>query len=279
MKYGLVTIVGLALTAFAYKKVGNKYKKFYVFSLVMGLISLVMTLKIFPFEKLPSILKMLQFSFRMLEFSSFFFAIVVGINLSIVIKDFKMKDVIVLTIIVGLLLIPMIIQNIPYTDKVREENSLWPAVRVNEKTGRVHAGCASFEYLPSRAFEHLDYIKTREDKTYILNGKANITYQEKNGTNMFLTIEEAENNTILELPYIYYSGYEVIMKTNSEKIKLPVTESENGFIQVKLENGMQRADITVKYRGTGIMKASRVISILGFSILILYVCWRKKQNI
>ena len=101
-----------------------------------------MSLRIFPFEKMPSILKMIQFTFRLLEFSSFFFAVITGINYSLVIKDFKLRDVLVLRNNFGyLLLIVPLFFKFNY-DKQWTEESLWPAVGVNENTGRVHAGCA-----------------------------------------------------------------------------------------------------------------------------------------
>lgn len=276
---GFVTIIGLVLNVFAYKKIDKRYKKFYLFSLTMGISSIIMSLKIFPFEKLPAIFKMLQFSFRMLEFSSFFFAIIVGINFGIVIKDFKMKDVVVLTGIIALLLVPMIIRNIPYKEKIREESSLWTAVRVTEKTGRVHAGCASFEYLPSKAFEHLDYIKKRENNVSILEGTAEITKQEKYGINMSFEITNVEANTRLELPYIYYSGYEVILKTREEEKKISTYESENGFVQITLDDGVEEGKIIIDYSGTMIMKISMVISIIGFSTMILYGFWKRDRTL
>ena len=161
---GLVSIIGLVFTIFVYKKLDKNIKKIYWFSLIGGILCVIFSLRFFPFEKLPSILKMLQFTFRLLEFSTFFFAFVVAINFSLLIKNFKMTDVLVLSAITILLIVPLAKKNISYEKQWKEED-LWPAVSVNEQTGRVHAGCASFEYLPSKAFEHLDYIKQRESKT------------------------------------------------------------------------------------------------------------------
>ena len=163
---GLISIIGLVLTILAHKKVDKSIRKLYWFSLSAGVICVIMSLRIFPFEKMPSILKMLQFTFRLLEFSSFFFAVISGINYSLVIKDFKLRDVLVLGIISYLLIVPLFFK-FNY-DKQWTEEKLWPAVGVNENTGRVHAGCATFEYLPSKAFEHLDYIKTRKNRVYVL---------------------------------------------------------------------------------------------------------------
>lgn len=272
---GFVTIVGLILTVFAYKKIDKTYRKFYVFSLVVGGISVIMTLRWFPFERLPAILKMLQFSFRMLEFSSFFLAIVASINFGVLIQNFKGKDVTVLTTIILLLLVPTVLRNIPFEEKVREESTLWPAIRVTENTKRVHAGCASFEYLPSKAFQHLDYIKTREDDAIVLKGNAQISYQEKNGNKMQFKIANVEKGTIIELPYIYYLGYEVNLKTDTLEKKIEISESSNGFIQISFQEEITEAEVSIFYSGTIVMKISMIISILGFSGMVLYACNRK----
>lgn len=203
---GLVSIIGLVLTILTHKKVDKNIRKLYWFSLVTGILCVIMSLRIFPFEKMPSILKMIQFTFRLLEFSSFFFAVITGINYRLVIKDFKLRDVLVLGIISYLLIVPLFFK-FNY-DKQWTEESLWPAVGVNENTGRVHAGCASFEYLPSKAFEHLDYIKTRENRVYVLdiiqeNNKAIIIEnEEKNGTKLSFNvrkIDDEEVNTLNNL--------------------------------------------------------------------------------
>ena len=275
---GFITIIGLVFTVFACKKVDEKYKKFYLFSLVVGIVSLIMSLKIFPFEKLPAVLKMLQFSYRMLEFSSFFLAFVVSVNYEKMIKNFKMKDVITLVIIIGLLLVPMMIRNVSYKEDIMDENSLWPAVRVTESTKRVHAGCASFEYLPSKAFENLSYIKTREDKVYVLEGKAEIASQEKNGTNMNFDIVNGKIGTKLELPYIYYSGYKVILKVGDNEKVLATDESENGFVEICLQEDISKGKIIVSYQGTAVMKVSMIISILSFSGMIIYYCFDKRKR-
>ena len=204
---GLVSIIGLVLTILAHKKIDKNIRKLYLFSLVTGVVCIIMSLRIFPFEKLPAILKMLQFTFRLLEFSSFFFAVIAGINYSLVIKDFKLRDVLVLGIVSYLLIVPLY-NNVSF-DKQWSEEKLWPAVEINENTGRVHAGCATFEYLPSKVFENLDYIKTRENRVYVLSEDGTYTSpdtlmedskaitienEEKNGTDLSFSIRKIEEN-------------------------------------------------------------------------------------
>ena len=256
---GFVTLVGLLLTFIAYKKIDKSYKMIYWFSLITGVMCIIISLKIFPFEKLPEILKMIQFTFRLLEFSSFFFVFVAAVNYSVVIKDFQMKDVVVLTTICVLLFIPFV-RRIDFKKDWKEEQ-LWPSVEVSNYTGRVHAGCATFEYLPSKAFNNLDYIKNRENAIYILEGYANIENERKLGSQMEFDISEIQENTKLELPYIYYLGYEVTFENANEKEKIDVSESENGFVQINMQS-KDAGKITVRYTGTILMKISYLISFL-----------------
>ena len=88
---GWLSVILLVFTPVVIRLLKKKYKntdfyRFYMFSLIMGCICIIMTLKIFPFEHLPSILKMLQFPFRLLEFSSFFLVFVVSVNLATLIR-------------------------------------------------------------------------------------------------------------------------------------------------------------------------------------------------
>lgn len=256
----LVILVGIVLTILAFKKIDKENRKIYWFSLISGIICVIMSMRFFPFEKLPAILRMLQFSFRLLEFSTFFFAFVVSINYSVIIKNFKMIDTLVLCIVTFLLLCPLR-KNINF-NKVWSEEKLWPAVEVNENTGRVHAGCATFEYLPSKAYENLDYIKQRENRTYILSGNVTIEKEEKNGTNMLIVVSNIENDTSIELPYIYYLGYNVELQDEAGNLqKIDTYESDNGFIAINLPEG-EYGTITVQYTGTILMKISYVVSIL-----------------
>ena len=275
---GFVTLIGLLLTFIAFKKIEKENKMIYLFSLISGIMCIIISLKIFPFEKFPYILKMIQFTFRLLEFSSFFFAFIAAVNYSYVIKDFQMKDIIVLSTISILLFIPFT-RRIDFQKDWSEED-IWPSVSVNDYTGRVHGGCATFEYLPSKAYNNLEYIKHRENTIYILDGHVNIENEQKNGSEMEFYVSEVRENAKLELPYIYYLGYDVTLKTDNKTEKIDIEESENGFLQINLNN-VDKGVIVVKYKGTAIMKAAYLISFITFLIIIIvnmFVIIRKKVN-
>ena len=244
-----------------------------------------MSLKIFPFEYLPPFLKMLQFSFRMLEFSSFFLAFTVSVNFVILITGFNKKkkgkqneedlkehkyrvNYMDITIVLAVLMLLSLtfVGHLQYKENI-DLTMLQEGVRVTKNTGRVHAGCASFEYLPCKAFENRSYIEDRTDDVIVLEGNAEITDKQKRGTNLNCKIENAEDGTIVELPYIYYLGYNVVIEENKKAATLQTFETENGFVGVKLpqtQNGM----LSVKYEGTTAMKISRILSIIGAVALL-----------
>lgn len=269
---GFLSLIGLALTPIAIKKMRKNKKqmaflyKTYIFMLIAGIISVIMTLKIFPFEHLPSILKMLQFSFRMLEFSSFFFGVVVAINLGMAIRDFSIKDVGVLGVVL-MILTSFFSTHLRYLEEF-DENVLWPAVPLTAETGRVHAGMASMEYLPSKAFQNRSYIEERDQSVKVLQGSAQIENEQKENTNLNFEIQYVVEESLLELPYIYYPGYQVILqKEDGSKVELKTLETENGFVGVEIPV-LEKATVQVQYTGTWIMKVSAIISFIGLCVLV-----------
>lgn len=258
---GLLSVIGLVLTPIAYKKIPEEYKKTYMFFLITGIVLIGMTLKIFPFEKLPQALTMLQFTFRLFTFTSFFFAFVVATNFAILIKNFKTLDIVVPLTISILLLVPYK-SKLDFNLKDNEER-LINGVRITENTGRVHAGMASMEYLPTKAFKNLKYIANRKDEVIVLdNNEAVISDYTKQASNMNCKISNINKETTIELPYIYYLGYRVY--ADGQEIKY--TESDNGFIQINIAKDSQ---IKVKYLGTNEMLISYAISIISFATIIV----------
>lgn len=134
--------------------------------------------------------------------------------------------------------------------------------------GRVHAGLASFEYLPCKAFENRSYIETRNQNVIVLEGNAKIESEKKQNTNLSCELIDVTEKTKIELPYIYYLGYKVTLNANGEKVNLKTYETKNGFIGVVLPT-MERGSLQVSYEGTTIMKISSIISIIALCILII----------
>ena len=270
---GIVTIVGVFLTPLSIKKIDKSYKKEYILFLILGIFSTLMTLRIIPINIIGNFASMIQFAWRFLEFSAFFFSIIAAINLVTCIVNFKILDVLVIIAIIILSLFTLI-KHLEYEQPISEKQLL-ESVPVTENTGRVHAGCASFEYLPQKAFKNLDYIKTRKNEIYTLFGKTKIEDYEKNDIKLKCTIE-AEENVKLELPYIYYPGYAVTLQTETQKYNIETYETENGFVGIDISEGT-KGELEVIYTGTKLMLIAKIISIISIIVLVMKQFDRQKS--
>lgn len=304
---GIVTFMGLLLTPIAIMKFEKQerekdFTKIYGLFGILGIVLTIMTLKIFPFEKLPGTFTMIQFTFRLFEFTSFFFAIISAVNFWILIKNFNIKDVIIISLI-ACLLTTIYGKKISYEKKYDEKDFIEPR-RVTKDVGRINAGMASFEYLPSKAFNCLKtYIADREDVPIILNNSDNqttISDYEKNGSNMKMKILKASpelaNGTdkVYEVSEELTNEEDTISEANQDdesskanttsediEIELPYiyylgyrvkidgkevkyTESEHGFVQINIDKELnEEAEITVKYLGTNEMIIAFVVSLVS----------------
>ena len=245
-------LLGIILTINIVKKKKIQDLQSYFFFLITGIICVILTMDFIPFEKFPSFMKMMQFSFRLLEFSSFFLSVIAAINIGLFFKEFTFAKMLIIVLVIMDLIIP-INKNIDYQNEYISENDLIQGVRVTSSTGRVHAGCASFEYLPSKAFNNRKYIEDREDVPIAYNNQT-ISNYEKNGLTMKFDMEGTGE---VELPYIYYIGY--CVRVNGVKVK--TKESDNGFIKINVTE--EKSSVTVDYEGSTLMKISLIISIIS----------------
>lgn len=269
---GLHIIIMLPLSVFTVKKTINVIsKKNYILFLCLGILCTLMATKIFPWSLFGETFSILQFPWRLLVFSNFFFAIICAINISIIIKNFKMIDLLFFSFI-------SIICTIHLTDFLRINTEITDIENitigvVGEDTNSTIIGMGKGEYLPENSNNNRNYIINREDTTQILNGLANITNENKKGQVLTCNIEVLENNTIIEFPYIYYPGYTVTLNGN----KVESFESENGFLAITLTKTDETL-ISVEYTGTTIMKLSKLLSIVFIGLFILYIFFENKEK-
>lgn len=300
---GLAFVIGipmLLLTILSIPVVfvlNKEYKKTYIIFMIFSMLSLIMCTKLFPWKYVPEILCKIQFPWRMLGFFTFFASLLGGINLEFIIKKFLKKEIlqnilafilIVIMVVFGIQSINQFIQaNKKTSEEVYEELFNEEAnytkdrnfdeiyeTRVlysidNKKTGKVNINS---DYLTYKAALLKDtYVKEREDKIYILSGNATIYDEQKNKTTLTAKMENIEEGTILELPYIYYPGYEIIIENNvGDIVNLKTEESENGFLSTKLVD-IEEGTINVKYVGTLVTKISYVISGISIILFIIYI--------
>ncbi len=263
---GIHIIIMLCFSIMSLKTLKEDAKKQYIFFLIAGIISVIMSTKLWPWKFMPSIFCFIQFPWRMLFIADFFLSIVCSINMYVVFKKFNFKDIIVITIIC-ILYVCAFYSNIPRSHEVVNIQN-WNLGIVSGRENEVVAGMGKGEYLPKKAFENTFYIATREQSAYVLKGKAIIDKEEKNGNYYTADIRTAER-TILELPYIYYPGY----KVTADGVLLYNFETPNGFLGVEIPE-KENVELVAEYTGTTVMNITKIISVLGIILFSIYV-WKK----
>ncbi len=260
--FGLVIIFSLVLTPFCIKR--QKNDENYILFLILGLISLIMCTKAFPWTVMPNILTIIQFAWRQEGFFIFFISYVCAVNIvsiSEMLRD--RKNIIAISVILCAFLCSFF-----GTYRYIEKNGFESDKRFEKKlVESEYFGPYNInrEYLPINALNNIKYIEARENRVYLLDGNCTIENEEKDKLNMKFDVKNVQNAK-LELPYIFYHGYTI--KINDKKLK--EYESDNGFLCIDLN---EEGTITVEYTGTPIDKLGYVISgttlisIVGYNIV------------
>ncbi|MGN1327472.1 MAG: hypothetical protein ACI4VQ_05320 [Clostridia bacterium] len=282
-KLGITFTVLSLLGIFTFKKMKKEYKETYLTFLLIALISLFMTTKYFPWIFMPNIVSTLQFSWRMLEFAEFAMAILLAFNLytliEIICKD-KKEYFDGILLLCSIVLIICTMQKINYnykydTNKNFTDEEYEQYVQARET---LDYRAINREYLPTKALQNEQYFQERQKNVNVLSGEAKIKNENRENLSFTFTIEAAEADTVLVLPYLYYPGYEVILKQNNTEVKLETFESNYGFIAVELSNNLENAEISVKYKGTALEKISYIISAIAIIIFIGYIISNNKST-
>lgn len=278
---GIPIIFAILLTILTYRKIDNKYKEFYLICIIFSLISLFMTSRFFPWKVMPGFICKLQYPWRMLGFMVFFISFVCGMNLHVFIKEFLKKDIlriVFVTIFIALSIISSLnIMSQFFAKDINRDTEYETEILENRKISHMRI---NRDYMPTKAILlQRSYVIIREDKTYILEGKANIINENKENLTDIIKIENVKKDTILEFPYFYYIGYEVIVETNDNVYKIIPTESKNGYLSCVIENDIDNAIVTVKYVGTVITKISYIVSLIGLILFIVYIIYEKKKEV
>jgi hypothetical protein len=263
----------IIMLAFSFMTVGiikPEFRKDYIFFLVAGLIAMLMATKIFPWKIMPNFMYIIQFPWRCMEYASFFLSVVSAINMGAVIKKYSFKDAVIL-IAISTIYVIALHGFVKYAESVGNIED-FELGHVSGMNNECIAGMGKAEYLPEKAYENRFYIATREDKIYVTEGKAIVEKEEKDGLKMSARVQTLDETAVIELPYIYYPGYEV----REDGITVNTFETENGFLGCKVQAN-DEVTIEVSYVGTENMKTSLVISILGLILLIIYI-WRMERE-
>ena len=148
----------------------------------------------------------------------------------------------------------------------------------NKENPQINYFSINRDNMPEKALrEQLGYLQTRGDNTVIVSGNANIVNENKEALHMEIEIENAEKDTQLELPYLFYPGYTITLEYDGKVVELDYFESEYGFIQISIPEEIETGKITVDYTATILEKVAYIISGISVILFIIYVVWFRKK--
>ena len=276
-KIGTPVILLLLLSCIGYKN--TKQKEEYTIFMFFAAISIIMCLNIFLWILVPNFLCTLQYPWRMLEFFGFFSSIICAINAYAIIKKITVKKqpIALIYIIIAILILgaPTIARYKVKPEDASQDKQYEKSIKENMKISHFSI---NREYLPLNACEkQKTYMLERNDSIYILKGNCTIENEKKENLKLDFNIKNVQEGTVLELPYLYYLGYKAtIQEENKKNYEIKTTESENGFVEIAIEDNIKNATIHVEYKGTTLEKVSYIISAISTIAFVIYIFLSKK---
>lgn len=262
---GLTAILILSLFPFAYKKIkeNNEIKEFGKY-FIMLLISIVMLTVPFIWNKIE-LLDVIQFPFRILTFSVLFITIISGYVIKALINKENKYSLFLLITFFSFIFVFFIGIKTEFAKTLNQEfNFKNQEILTIEDAGKMKFSLGySYEYLPKSTTEAV--IASRgnsilSEQDIVINSQEIIN----NKLNARLTT--LNQNSIIELPYIYYKGYSI--KLDGKSIKYNI--SKNGFIEIIIPNNGEH-EINLKYTGTILYNICNFIAIITACLVIIYV--------
>lgn len=242
--------IGFFVLIYYYLKEVKDNDKFTNFCFITGIIFLIFSTNLFPWNLFQKALSPIQFPWRFYFISVLLLSIGSGIMLSK--KNINIEKKAKFLFIV--FLIPVLtIGTLNFFEKNIKE------------VGEYEISFG--EYMPLKA--NKDYILERGD---IITSKYPLEHTfTRNGLKLEIEYHNNTNNNSLELPLLYYKGYKAL---NNEKEELNVHQTDNGLVGVDVDTS--DGIIYVSYGGTKIQKLSKIISIMTMIIFAIYLYLKKR---
>ena len=259
--FGYITIISSIATIIFNKKIFKKDEKdIYINIILFIIISMLLSSKILPWDYMPNFIKMIQFPWRMCGITSLGVAMLSGYFIKIIELKYKKIVAIFMSILIvffGFATIPKEnMQEIFHPEKMSIGNQE--------------------EYLPVNAKKNINYFENRNQEIITKKGETEINII-KNST-PYLNAEIILNTekAIIELPRLYYLGYEITLKEpNGKKYIINYYENEYGFIEFKINRS---GILEVNYKGTIANQIANYVCLITMTICILICIYKKVKK-
>ncbi len=222
---------------------------------IIAIISIFLASANFIWKYIPSLLRNIQFAWRLALFVGFASSIIASVGLNMFKKEYQKYVVMILIfllVITSYYNLNSVKYNIVYNDNMVEYDS-------NNAMGWQK------EYLPQNTKDNLEYYSNRNNDIITLYGNIEYEFIYNKVPELEFEITKVDIESKIELPRLYYLGYELI---DSNGKNLELEQNEKGFISVKI-NEIGRYKL--KYTGTILDKIAKCITITALIVCILYI--------
>ena len=254
MNFGIgILLLVVPCFVFLIKFKDKKEKNFIIQLSVMGILALIATTQIFPWQYFR-FLNFIQIPWRLNTIITLCFSMVGAYSLYYAMKE-KKEFMYIFAIIIAIVTSGYL-DKIQYTDSIQDRNAVYDQI-------------GKEEYLPS--------IGCNRNDNYVFdidNKEITYEYKKENKDNKIeFEVTNTKNSKRINVPLIYYKGYKAYIENDGNKQELPVKMNlENGLIELDNEN-KQEGKITVKYEMTVIQKTSYFIFYFTFICVIIYLIY------
>lgn len=263
---GLTTISILSLFPFFYKKLKEKGEliKFIKWAILL-LISILMMIIPFIWDKVE-ILDVIQYPWRLLNFSVLFIAILAGYIIKEIIKTDNKFLLLLMVIFYSMLFVLFIGSKAKFAKTLNQDFNFYE----QEVTEKDDYGSFAFslgyahEYLPK--VTNVNTIKSEKNEIKVIKGKADIEKFIIDDNVIYAEIETLDEQVSIEVPRIYYKGYSILVDGKNNNYYI----GDNGFINLDI-NSIGKHSIVIKYTGTTLYIIIDYIAIIVFISYISYI--------
>ena len=247
----ILALIMAIMSIISYKKIlKNKTEQnFFKFLVCLAIITTFLISNLFPWKYVPKIMRMIQFAWRL----ETILIIALSIMAALYLRDIKNKKAKILILIFIIAFNGYTVYNTYNFDTIKSYS-------IEEVDISEYGMGWEKEYLPMNTINDLSYFYNRNNEIIVKKGKAEITIEENNTPDLKAKITNCDEETTIELPRIYYLGYDLkIIDENGKKEKLEIYMNEKGFMETKINsNGVLELD----YTGTVANKVANIISII-----------------
>lgn len=268
---GLTSIIILFLFPFAYKKIKEEKNIVqFIKYLSLFIISVLMMTVPFIWDNIM-IFDVIQFPWRILSFATFYITVLSGYIIKAVINENTKYAFFIFVVGFSMLFVFKINTKVLFAKNLYNEFN-FSNQTLNSDTTYGDLGFSlgyAHEYLP----KNLDYEKIKLRGKELISQDCNvINLNYSKDKNYFIYNFEIDKNGCLEIPLIYYYGYDIYL--NNEKVEYEI--SNDGYINIKINNP-GKYNLKIKWNGTILYKICYFIASIAFiSYILLYIKFYKR---